>query len=183
LADSSVFAVLSQPDVGVANVPNLIDIPGAASNAPRSASFSYCANRGPANQVGGQVRLQPTGLVAIKHTTTHTSHVKIKEETESKNLCCAYDVGVRASHDEIEEEEVQSVETKSPGTQRRPHCSTRSPAPQCVLAANWMQLSRMMRRRICATSTRASHVLDMHPVRAASSVSGLKNRIPALHMM
>ena len=65
LADSSVFAALSQPDVGVANVANLIDIPGAASNAPRSASFSYFANRGPANQVGGQVRLQPTGLVAI----------------------------------------------------------------------------------------------------------------------
>ena len=64
LADSSVFAALSQPDVGVANVANLIDIPGAASNAPRSASFSYFANRGPANQVGGQVRLQPTGLVA-----------------------------------------------------------------------------------------------------------------------
>ena len=113
LADSSVFAVLSQPDVGVANVANLIDIPGAVSNAPRSASFSYFANRGPANQVGGQVRLQPTGLAAIMHTPTHASHVKTKEETESKDLCCAYDVGVRASHDEIEEEEVQPVETKS----------------------------------------------------------------------
>jgi len=53
LADPSVFAALSQPDVGVANVANLIDIPGAASNTPRSASFSYFANRGPANQVGG----------------------------------------------------------------------------------------------------------------------------------
>ena len=78
MADSSVFAALSQPDVGVANVATLIDIPGAASNAPRSASFSYFANRGPANQVGGQVRLQPTGLVAIMHTTTHTSHDEIK---------------------------------------------------------------------------------------------------------
>ena len=65
LADSSVFAALSQPDVGVANVANLIDIPGAASNAQKSSSFSYFANCGPANQVGGQVRLQPTGLVAI----------------------------------------------------------------------------------------------------------------------
>ena len=37
LADSSVFAALS-------HVANLIDIPGAASNAPRSASFSYFAN-------------------------------------------------------------------------------------------------------------------------------------------
>jgi hypothetical protein len=104
LADSSVFAALSQPDVGVANVANLIDIPGAASNAPRSASFSYFANRGPANQVGGQVRLQPTGLVAVMHTTTHTSLDEFKEETERKDLCCAYDVDVRASHDEIEEE-------------------------------------------------------------------------------
>jgi len=116
LADSSVFAALSQPDVSVANVANPIDIPVAASNAPRSASFSYFANRGPANQVGGQVRMQPTGLVAIMHTTTHTSHDEIKEETESKDLCCAYDVDVCASHDEIEEEEVQSVETKSPVT-------------------------------------------------------------------
>jgi len=47
------------------------------------------------------------------HTTTHASHVETKEETVSKDLCCAYDVGVRASHDEIEEEEVQPVETKS----------------------------------------------------------------------
>ena len=72
LVDSSVFAALRQPDLGVANVANLIDIPGAVSNAPRSASFSYFANRGPANQVGGQVRLQPTGLVAVMHTTTLT---------------------------------------------------------------------------------------------------------------
>jgi len=113
LADSSVFAALSQPDVGVANVATLIDIPGAASNAPRSASFSYFANRGPANQVGGQVRLQPTGLDAIMHTTTHTSHDDIEEETERKDLCCAYDVDVRASNDKIEEEKVQSLETKS----------------------------------------------------------------------
>jgi len=89
LADSSVFAALGQPDVGVANVANLIDIPGAAPNAPRSASFSYFANRGPANQAGGQVRLQPTGLVAIMHTTTHTSHDEIEDETERKDLCCA----------------------------------------------------------------------------------------------
>jgi len=54
LADSSVFAALSQPDVGVANVANPIGIPGAASNAPRSASFSYFANCGPANEVGGK---------------------------------------------------------------------------------------------------------------------------------
>ena len=46
----------------------------------------------------------------MMHTTTHTSHVETKEETD---LCCAYDVGVGASHDEIEEEEVQPVETKS----------------------------------------------------------------------
>jgi len=50
------------------------------------------------------------------HTTTHTSHDEIKEETESEDVCCAYDVDVRAWHDEIEEEEVQSVETKSPVT-------------------------------------------------------------------
>ena len=136
-------------------------LPRAASNALRSASFSYFANRGPANQVGGQVRLQPTGLVAIMHTTTHASHDEIEEETERKDLCCAYDVDVCASHDEIQEEEVQSLETKSQAThplrdnvvywktngkinndfqytrcQRRPHCSTRSPAPQCVLAAH-----------------------------------------------
>ena len=80
LADSSVFAALSQPDVGVANVANLIDKPGAASNAPRSSSFSYFANRGPANRVGGQARLQPTGLVAIMHAATHTSHDEIEME-------------------------------------------------------------------------------------------------------
>ena len=49
------------------------------------------------------------------HTTTHASHVETKEETKSKHLCCAYHVGVRASQDEIEEEEVQPVETKSLG--------------------------------------------------------------------
>jgi len=38
------------------------------------------------------------------------------EETERRELCCAYDVGVRASHDEIEEEEVQSLETRSQAT-------------------------------------------------------------------
>jgi len=65
--------------VSLMYVANLIDMPGAASNAARSSSFSKFANRGPANQVGGQVRLQPTGLVA----------------------------------EEIEEEEVQSLETKS----------------------------------------------------------------------
>jgi len=182
LADSSVFAALSQPDVGVANVANLIDIPGAASNAPRLASFSYFANRGPANQVDGQVRLQPRGLVAIMHTTTHTSHVEIKKETETKDLCCAYDVGVHASHDEIEEEMVQSVETKSPVTHSLSETTTLLDT-QPSTPANWMHFSRMMRRRICATSTRASRVLDMHPVRAASSISGLNNRIPALHMM
>jgi len=80
LADSSVFAALSQPDVGVVNVANLIDKPGAASNAPRSTSFSYFANRGPANRVGGQARLQPTGLVAIMHPATHTSHDEIEME-------------------------------------------------------------------------------------------------------
>jgi len=136
LADSSVFAALSQPDVGVTNVANLIDIPGAASNAPRSASFSYFANRGPANQVGGQVRLQPTGLVAIMHTTSHTSHDEIKKETESKDLCCAYDVDVRASHDEIEEEEVQSLWTKSqvtpPLSETTTLLDTQPSTPVCV---------------------------------------------------
>jgi len=106
-----------QPDVGVANVATLIDIPGAASNAPRSSSFSYFANHGPANQVGGQVRLQPTGLVAVMHATTHTSHDKIEmEETESKELCCAYNVDVLASPYQIQEEEVQYSETKSQAT-------------------------------------------------------------------
>jgi len=136
LADSSVFAALSQPDVGVANVANLIDIPGAASNAPRLSSFSYFANRGPANQVDSQVCLQPTGLVAIMHTTTHTSHDKIEEETKRKEICCAYDVDVRASHDEIEEEEVQSLETKSqvtpPLSETTTLLDTQPSTPVCV---------------------------------------------------
>jgi len=137
LADSSVFAALSQPDVGVVNVANLMDIPGAASNAPRSASFSYFANRGPANQIGGQGRLHPTGLVAIMHTTTHTSHDEIDmEETERKELCCAYDVDVRASHDEIEEEKVQSLETKSqvtpPLSETTTLLDTQPSTPVCV---------------------------------------------------
>jgi len=57
--------LLRHPDAGIANVANLIDMPGASnaqqlpsahvpitSDAPQSSSFSYFANRGPANQVG-----------------------------------------------------------------------------------------------------------------------------------
>ena len=111
MADSSVFVALSQPDVGIANVANLIDMPGAnnaqqlpcaqvpiTSNALRSSSLSYFANRGPANQVGSQVRLQPTGLVAIMHATTNASHDEIEEEDpEKQEPCSAYDVNVRTS--------------------------------------------------------------------------------------
>jgi len=60
-------------------------------------SFTF-ANRGPANQVGGQVRLQPTGLVAIMHSTTNDSRDEIEEEEpEKKEPCSAYDVNVRTS--------------------------------------------------------------------------------------
>jgi len=111
----------------MAKVANLIDMPGASntqqllstqmpiiSNAPRSSSYSYFANRGPANQVGDQLRSQPTGLVAIKHATTKASHDEIgEEEPERQELCSAYDVDVRASHYNIEGEEVRSPETKS----------------------------------------------------------------------
>jgi len=127
LADSSVFVALSQPDVGIANVANPIDMPGASnaqqlpsaqvpiiSNAPRSSSFSDFANRGPANQVGGQVCLQPTGLVAIKHATTNALHDEIEEEEpERQELCSASDVNVRASHDEIEEKEPEEQDPYS----------------------------------------------------------------------
>jgi len=116
LAESSIFVAHSQPDVNIANVANLIDVPGARtaqqlpsaqvpiiSNA-RSSSFSYFANRGPVNQVGGQVRSQPTGLVAIKHATSNASNNEIEEEEpERQELRSAYDVNVRASHDEIKE--------------------------------------------------------------------------------
>ena len=54
LADSSVFAVLSQPDVGVANVANLIDIPGSAS-IPGAASKKPCEN-GSENRFLSRVR-------------------------------------------------------------------------------------------------------------------------------
>ena len=64
--------------------------------------------------VGGQVRSQPTGLVAIKYATTKASHDEIEEEElERQELCSAYDVDVRASHYNIEGEEVRSPETKS----------------------------------------------------------------------
>jgi len=93
LADSSVLVALSQPDLSITNVANLIDMPGASnaqqlpsahvpitSNAPRSSSFTYPANRGPANPVGGQVRSQPTVLVAIMHATTNASRDEIAED-------------------------------------------------------------------------------------------------------
>jgi len=111
LADSSVFVALRQPDVGIANVANLIDMPGA-SNAQQlpsahvpitsnaTSSFSYFANCGLANQVGGQVRSQPTGLVAIMHATTNTSRVEMEEEEpEKQEPCSANDVNVRTSVD------------------------------------------------------------------------------------
>ena len=123
LADSSVLVAHSRPDVIIANVANLIDMPGAhnaqqlpstqvpiTSNA-RSTSFSYFANRGPANQVGGQVRLQPTGLVAIEHRTNDASNKQIEEEEpERQELCSTYDVNVRDSYDKIEEEEPERQE-------------------------------------------------------------------------
>jgi hypothetical protein len=118
LVDSFVFVAHSQPELSIANVANLIDMPGArnaqqlpsaqvpiTSNA-RSSSFSYFANRGPASQVGSQVRSQPTGPVAIKHATNNASNNEFEEEEpERQELHSAYDVNVRASHDEIEEEE------------------------------------------------------------------------------
>jgi len=111
LAGSSVFVALSQPGVGIANVANLIDMPGASntqqlpsaqvpitSNAPRSSSFSYFANRGPANQVDGQGCLHPTGLVAVLHARTNASHDTIEEEEpKMQEPCSAYDVNVRTS--------------------------------------------------------------------------------------
>jgi len=64
--------------------------------------------------VGGQVRSQPTGLVAIKYATTKASHDEIEEEElERQELCSAYDVDVRASHYKIGGGEVRSPETKS----------------------------------------------------------------------
>jgi len=130
LADSSVFVALSQPNAGIDNVANLIDMSGVTkaqqlpstqvpitSNAPRLSTFSYFANHGLANQVGGQVCLQPTGLVAIKHATTYASHDEIEEEEperqelcsaydvnepDRKELCSAYNVNTRALHDKVE---------------------------------------------------------------------------------
>jgi len=97
LADSSVLVALSQPDMSITNVANLIDIPGASNaqqlpsahvpitaNAPRLSSFTYPANRGPANQVSGQVRSQPTYLVAIMHATTNASHDDVAEDEPEK---------------------------------------------------------------------------------------------------
>ena len=81
LADSSVFVVQSRPDVSIANVANLIDMPGArnaqqlpsapvpiTSNA-RSSSFSYFVNRGPliksaARFVGSQQVPHLTGRIS-----------------------------------------------------------------------------------------------------------------------
>ena len=126
LADSSVFVAHVQPDVSVANVANLIDMPGArnaqqlpsaqvpiTSNA-RLSFFSYFANRGPANQVGGQVRSQPQGLVAITHATNDASNNEIEdEEPEGQELRSAYDVNVSDLHDEIEEEKPERQELRS----------------------------------------------------------------------
>jgi len=68
------------------------------------------------------------------HTTTHISHDKIEEETERKDLCCAYDVDVRASNNEIEE--VQSLETKSqvthPLSETTTLLDTQPSTPVCV---------------------------------------------------
>jgi len=70
------------------------------------------------------------------HTTTHTSHDEIEEETERKDLCCAYDVDVRASNDGIEEEEVQSLKTKSqvihPLSETTTLLDTQPSTPGCV---------------------------------------------------
>jgi len=96
-ADSSVLVALRQPDMSITNVANLIDMPGASnaqqlpsahvpitSSAPRSSSFTYPANRGPANQVSGQVRSQPTVLVAIMHATTNASRNESAEDEPEK---------------------------------------------------------------------------------------------------
>jgi len=54
------------------------------SDAPRSFSFSYFANHGPASQVSGLVRPLPTGLVAIMHATKKALHHEIEEEEPEK---------------------------------------------------------------------------------------------------